>query len=241
MIAPRCSIWVVVLAAAGLLGAGYAEAGHRGHGRGHGSHYSIGIHYVGGHYGGGHYGSGYRGGGPGYYRGGPGYYRGGDGGHGGATEYRWARVVEVTPIHASESEPVYREECRTELVEEVHGNGYYRRPRYARSGPILGAIAGGLIGNQIGSGGGRVAATVAGATLGHAVAVDRQHARNYVPPATRVVEREVCRQVADGYRQTGFIEGYDVAYEFGGRIFHARTEEDPGERIRIPVRVRPAY
>ncbi len=159
----------------------------------------------------------------------------------GSSEYRWARVVEVVPIHVRESVPAYREECWQEPVREVYEPGYYHRPRHARSGPIFGAIVGGLVGNQIGSGGGRTAATVAGAALGHALAVDAQHGgHRYSPPRSRVVHREVCRPVpTPAYSRRAYIEGYDVAYEYDGRIYRTRTDHDPGDRIRVRVDVRP--
>ncbi len=158
------------------------------------------------------------------------------------SELRWARVVEVTPIDVYQTEPILSRECRIESHYETAGHGYYRRPRHAHSAPILGAIVGGVIGNQFGSGSGRAAATFAGAVLGDAIARDRVYANAHVPPPMRLVEREVCEDVPTGhYRRTRYVDGYDVAYEYGGEIHHTRTDYHPGERIRIEVSVRPAY
>lgn len=163
---------------------------------------------------------------------GHGYYEG---------EYAWARVVEVTPVVERVDTPRYRQEC---YVEPVRERVVYGHPHHGgHSAPILGGIIGGLIGNQIGHGGGRAAATVAGVALGSAVASDYHYSRHgggYYE-GYRTVEVERCREVADygGYEEQ--VVGYDVAYRYGGRIYHTRTDEDPGERIRIRVDVRPAY
>lgn len=155
--------------------------------------------------------------------------------------YAWAEVVEVTPIHVRDSEPVYREQCWSEPVREVYVPSG-RRPHYPHSGPILGAIVGGVIGNQFGSGGGRVAATFAGAVLGDAIVRDSQYAGyRGGPPHQRVVYRERCGPVVTGYRDSEYVDGYDVAYEFGGEIYHTRMDHPPGDRIRVRVDVRPAY
>jgi uncharacterized protein YcfJ len=154
--------------------------------------------------------------------------------------YRWARVVEVTPVYVRSSEPIYRQECFIEARHEVYEPGYHRRPRHAHSAPILGAIVGGLIGNQFGDGSGRAASTFAGVVLGDALARDAMYSRNYVPPRGHMVEREVCRDVPTrSYRETRMLDGYEVAYEYGGEIYHTRTDYDPGDRIQVRVDVRP--
>lgn len=155
--------------------------------------------------------------------------------------YGWAEVVAVTPVYVRDSEPVYQEECWSEPVREVYAPPRYR-PRYSHSAPILGAIAGGVIGNQFGSGSGRVAATFAGAVLGDAIVRDHQYAGyRGGPPHQRVVYRERCRSVATGYRSNEYLDGYDVAYEFGGEIYRTRMAHPPGDRIRVRVDVQPAY
>lgn len=121
------------------------------------------------------------------------------------------------------------------------GNGY---PGGAGE-RVLGAIAGGLIGNQIGSGSGRAAATFFGAVLGDALVADNQ-ARRYggysgYAPATRtaVSWREVCREQT-GYHRESSVQWYDVTYRWGGELYHTRTGFDPGDRLRVKVRVTPA-
>ena len=72
-----------------------------------------------------------------------------------------ARVRSVEPQYQQVQVP--RQECRTETVMEqrpVGGSG----PNYG--GVAIGAVVGGLLGNQVGAGHGKEAATAAGAVAG---------------------------------------------------------------------------
>ena len=140
-----------------------------------------------------------------------------------------------------------------------HGRGHGGRSSYAlgySSGPgygypggagerVLGTIAGGLLGNQIGSGSGKVAATFFGAVLGDALVADSQ-ARRYnsgyvsAPTARTVVSyRELCREQT-AYRREERVQWYDVTYQWGGELYHTQTRFDPGDRLRVQVEVTPS-
>jgi uncharacterized protein YcfJ len=142
-------------------------------------------------------------------------------------------VLDVRPEYRLERTPIEREICWEE-------DRYVRvdRGRRSRTGTIFGAIIGGVIGNQFGSGNGRRAATVAGAALGGSIGrdVDRQHRG---PDAYRPVTQERCRIERDVQEST-VADGYRVTYEYGGRLYHTRTRQHPGERLRIRVAVSPA-
>lgn len=77
-----------------------------------------------------------------------------------------AQVISATPIYESVNEP--REECWTETV--------YGQPRQAGersvAGPLLGGVAGAIVGNQVGRGSGNTVATAVGGAAG-AMAGDR--------------------------------------------------------------------
>ena len=88
--------------------------------------------------------------------------------------YDWGRVLRVDPIVSRDVQPIRHRECWSQPV-------VYREPvRYRYDGhrdrtpALLGAIVGGVIGNQFGSGHGRDAATVAGAALGYSAVRDSQ-------------------------------------------------------------------
>src|SRR5687767_14832755 len=89
-------------------------------------------------------------------------------------EYDYARVVDVDPIYRQVRVSVPRRECWNETRYEEVRYSRDRRSEHRAAGPmILGGVIGAAIGNQIGSGDGRRAATVAGAIIGSAVGHDR--------------------------------------------------------------------
>ena len=152
-----------------------------------------------------------------------------------------AQVISARPV--TERTPVNREECWSE-----QRRGYEERRITRQSdgapvgaGTVLGAIAGGVIGHQVGSGRGNDAATVGGAVVGGLIGnqVDRQQGN--VGPGTETVEvqrrpvtREVerCRTVQE-VREVNV--GYDVHYRYAGRDFTTRMPFDPGRRLRLAV------
>lgn len=155
-----------------------------------------------------------------------------------------ARVVSARPIY--ERIPVSREECWNERQ-----RGYEER-RISRSdtgapigaGTVLGAVIGGVVGHQFGnSSGGRDRGTAAGAIVGGLIGnqVERDNAGPSSReleverrPVTREVER--CRTVDEVREAT---VGYDVTYDYLGRTFTTRMQDDPGRSVRVRVDVVP--
>lgn len=160
----------------------------------------------------------------------------------------YARVIDVEPIMRRVRVTEPRRECYQETrydegrYEEVRG-----REAPAAGSMILGGILGAAVGNQIGSGDGRRAATVAGALIGSALGHDAaarrgvrdarySDARYYEPPRAYSVERCDVRYQESWEER---VEGYRVAYEYHGRRFETRMPYDPGERVRVRVDVFP--
>lgn len=139
-----------------------------------------------------------------------------------------ARVIWAKPIYETieVSRPV--RECWTERV--VHRG--WRSNSY--TGAIAGGIIGGVVGNQIGRGRGRTVLTVAGGLLGASIGHDLS-ARSGRP---RISREERC-EVVEHYEEQEQIVGYRVKYRYGGQTFFTRTQEHPGQRIRIRVKVNP--
>ena len=94
---------------------------------------------------------------------------------------------------------------------------------------MVGAIAGGVIGNQFGHGFGRAAATGLGAVAGSAIGNNVEANAN--PPTAVPVQR--CRTVNAVESR---IVGYDVVYEYHGQRYTTRLPEDPGPRLAVDMR-----
>ncbi len=144
-----------------------------------------------------------------------------------------ARVRSAEPQYENVTVP--REECRTEWVtqpQRFSGGG----PNYG--GVVLGALAGGVVGNQVARGhGGREAATALGAVVG-AFAGDRIAGRDnryeQVQEAPRQVTR--CQAVND---VQGRLTGYRVAYDYRGQTYTTLMRENPGPYLQVRVSVDP--
>ncbi len=132
---------------------------------------------------------------------------------------RWrdehARVLESQPVSAAGQEECWNEQTRS-----------YER-RHIGAGTVIGAIAGGVIGHQFGSGHGNTAATAAGAIGGGLLGnrVDRNRADDEPSERTR------CRTVSDN--GSNDVVAYDVRYEYQGREYTTRLDHDPGRWLEV--------
>jgi uncharacterized protein YcfJ len=133
----------------------------------------------------------------------------------------YVQVISVTPLSGPQRV------CTDQTVTE-------RRPQsdnHQVAGTVIGAIAGGVIGNQFGRGSGRKLTTVAGAVGGGIAGKKIQEAHQENDTVTRVVKR--CRDVVPGKDSPQL---YDVIYAYQGQNLHAKLDYDPGNRIALPVR-----
>jgi uncharacterized protein YcfJ len=168
----------------------------------------------------------------------------------GYSDTDYARVVDVQPITRRIRVTEPRRECFEETRYDAprHEDSRSRgAPRPAAGSMILGGILGAAVGNQIGGGDGRRAATVAGALIGTALGHDAAARRDYrdgryydtrvdEPPRAYTVERCDVRYQESWEER---VEGYRVAYEYHGRRYETRLPYDPGERVRVRVDVFP--
>lgn len=149
--------------------------------------------------------------------------------------YDYAKVISSQPIvnYVTVKTPV--RECWEEMQ-------YYtvdRRPRHGGGATLVGALIGGVVGHQFGSGRGNDAATVAGTLIGAAIGSDasRQRYDGYGEERiARPVERCETRYQA---HQEKRIDGYRVTYRYNGQTYRTEMPYDPGQRIRVRVDVRP--
>lgn len=147
-----------------------------------------------------------------------------------------ARVIDVEPIVRTVRIELPRRECWDEQVPRSARYDHSHNP----GGMIVGGLIGGLVGHSLGrrvnKGRGRYAATAAGTLIGAAVghsATGHQHAE---PAEPGYVER--CRTQVD-YTTEERVDGYWVTYRYQGEEFRTRMAHDPGESLRVHVRVVP--
>ncbi len=174
-----------------------------------------------------------------------------------------ARVIESRPIYEQVSVPA--QQCWTEpvttyqpqrVVREVPRT-YEVRDNAFGPATLIGAIVGGAVGHEANHGhnhgnrhhhdnGAAIAGALVGGLIGNAVDNQGSARRVTAPvqevgvryvPVTRTVER--CRTVASLQQQ---IVGYDVRYEYHGRVYHTRMEQAPGRYVsHRPAPVTPVY
>jgi uncharacterized protein YcfJ len=141
-----------------------------------------------------------------------------------------ARVRSAEPQYENVAVP--RQECSSQMVNEVRRTGSHEY-----GGAVIGGIAGALLGNQVGGGHGREAATAVGAVVG---AMTGDNLANQNRPVQYVESpREVtsCRTVEAVQPR---LTGYRVEYEYHGQVYTTFMPQDPGRVMRVRVSVDPA-
>ncbi|WHS61383.1 glycine zipper 2TM domain-containing protein [Pseudomonas sp. G2-4] len=133
-----------------------------------------------------------------------------------------AQVLAVEPVKTQIKTP--REVCKDVTVTR-------QKPvqdQHQIAGTVLGAVAGGLLGNQIGGGNGKKIATVAGAAgggyAGNKIQEGMQERDTYTTTQTR------CNTVND---ISDKVVGYDVRYMLDGKEGKVRMDRDPGNQIPV--------
>ena len=133
-----------------------------------------------------------------------------------------AQVLAVEPVKTQIKTP--REVCKDVTVTR-------QKPvqdQHQIAGTVIGALAGGLLGNQVGGGTGKKIATVAGAAgggyAGNKIQEGMQERDTYTTTQTR------CNTVND---ISDKVVGYDVRYMLDGKEGKVRMDRDPGNQIPV--------
>ncbi|RMR77922.1 hypothetical protein ALP82_05021 [Pseudomonas savastanoi pv. fraxini] len=138
----------------------------------------------------------------------------------GGPEY--ADVLAVEPINQQIKTP--REVCKDVTVTRQAPV----KDQHQIVGSVIGAVAGGLLGNQIGGGNGKKIATVAGAVgggyAGNKVQEGMQERDTYTTTQNR------CTTVND---VSDKVVGYNVKYKLNEKVGQVRMERDPGSQIPV--------
>jgi uncharacterized protein YcfJ len=157
-----------------------------------------------------------------------------------SAHYGWAAVLRVDPVYDEATTDATatatpQQECWDEQVPVGTDAGANNDHGKRTVATMIGAVVGGLLGNQVGKGDGRRAATVAGAVaggvVGNQVGSDRP----------QYTTQHRCRPVANGAGAgPRHVVAYDVEYRYRGEVFSSRLAYDPGDRVRVKVSVTPA-
>jgi uncharacterized protein YcfJ len=159
-----------------------------------------------------------------------------------SAHYGWAAVLRVDPVYdeqaaaAAVTTAAPQQECWEEQVPVGAGSSADIGSGRRTVATMIGAVVGGLLGNQVGKGDGRSAATVAGVVaggiVGNQVATERP----------QYTTQRRCRPKMSGVGAAGarHVVGYDVEYRYRGEVFTSRLAYDPGDRMRVKVSVTPA-
>ena len=149
-----------------------------------------------------------------------------------------ARVIKSEPVYKTITKRIPYQECWEENVPMQRYDNQYERRDENPLGLLIGSIAGGIIGNQVGRGRGKTAATVGGALIGGMVGHnlskrDRPIRDSYTSYENR--QRCVTRYTQD--QQEKFM-GYKNIANYKGR----RIVKVSNKRLRyIPINIRVSY
>jgi uncharacterized protein YcfJ len=135
---------------------------------------------------------------------------------------QYAEVLHVSPVAKRVRTP--HQVCKSE---EVTHHKQARDP-HDYAGTAIGAVVGGLLGNQIGGGNGRKIATVAGAAAG-GFAGNRIEHRMQAGDTYTTTEQH-CSTV---YETREEQHGFDVVYRLNGTEHRIHMDHDPGPRIPV--------
>ena len=139
-------------------------------------------------------------------------------------DYEYARVLLVEPI------------ARTQVTQPAYDCRYQASPRHQaeieRYAPaVVGAVAGGIIGHQLGSKKDRPLTTVLGSVVGASIG-GMITAQQPVAPAPAY--RTYCQpQAAYAPQASDQASDYEITYYFEGRKYVTRTDAAPGSWVKV--------
>ncbi len=147
----------------------------------------------------------------------------------------FANVINAEPIYANVARVTPERQCWIEQVRYEIPQRHHR----SKTPNIVGALIGAAIGHNVAkSKSGQRAGRVAGAILGTSIASDIAQENANRSVAVEYRDEERC-EIREHTRYEQVIVGYDVTYQYHGNTYRARLNDDPGERLRVAINVRP--
>lgn len=149
---------------------------------------------------------------------------------------QYVKVVDSRPVYDNAVERTPYEYCRNVRVPVRRGGNSGGFDAQNGLGTLIGGVAGGILGHQVGGGNGKTVATIGGAILGSAVGNnlsrrDRDNGRVYYEQRRECETRyrESRKRVLTGYNNIGYYKGQKIVKFSSNRL---RT---------IPVQVTISY
>lgn len=149
----------------------------------------------------------------------------------------YAEVIDVQPIVKTMEHRLPAEVCWTERVR--HERHHPGQQQQSFTGTVVGGVIGGALGHAVGNKKrnkqvGAAVGALLGATLGRDATRnhDRGHTQSYY------THEKQCETRYDTEYYTETV-GYWVTYDYLGRQHKTRMKRDPGDRIRVRVKVEP--
>lgn len=135
------------------------------------------------------------------------------------------RVISSTALISQVSVP--RQVCAQEQVQvQTQTPG-----TKSGAGALMGGIAGAALGNAVGQGSGRAAATILG-VFGGAILGDRIEGGS--PSQVAATQQTVNRCTTQNFIENR-TTGYQVVYEYAGKQYSVQLPQDPGPTIQLQV------
>lgn len=146
----------------------------------------------------------------------------------------YAQVIDARPVYQSQRHEVPEQVCHYQTVAYREADG----PR-SYTGTIVGGLLGAAAGHELGnSKRNKDVGALAGGLLGASIGRDLSNRNAHT--TTRYRDEPVCQtRYRTDYSQ--HITGYNVTYQYQGRVYQTHTRHHPGNRIPVDVQVRPAY
>lgn len=145
----------------------------------------------------------------------------------------YARVVAAQPVYERVAHSVPLEHCRIEQVRYE----YPGERRHSATGTLVGTMLGAAVGHQVGRDkDGKKIGRIAGAILGASIGNDAS--RRAAPARVEYRDEERC-ETSYSTEYTHEVVGYDVTYQYNGKMYHTRMDQHPGTEIKVAVDVRP--
>lgn len=147
----------------------------------------------------------------------------------------YGKVIRVKPVYKVVEVSVPEEDCSDARIANTAGEP----ERAALAGAFVGGIVGAVAGNQFGKGDGRVVMTVAGTVVGATVGYRAGPGVAELAPDIQWTYRH-CETV-DRLETREELVGYRVKYRYRGHMYHMRTDQHPGKRIRVDRGAHPIH